>query len=252
MVKSSFDPEKPGKMRESGKRLAEVKHALIDMVVPGLMFEEIEAEAQRLIKKVDSTPSFMTVDGYKYATCITKNEGCCHGLPLGHTVKDGDLITIDVGLVYNEYHSDTSYTVYAGNERKMPSDIRHFLAIGQQALDNAIDKARVGKSVYDISCAIQDTIEDAGYGAVYQLTGHGIGKTLHEDPYIPCVAYSQDKKQKLYDGQTIAIEPMYAMGNPYLILGHDKWTYQTRDKSLTGMFEDTVLITKDSPEILTR
>jgi methionyl aminopeptidase len=252
MRQSVFTPDKPEKMRESGKRLAIVKHSLIEMVKPGLMFEEIEAAAQKLIKEQDSIPSFMTVDGYKYATCITKNEGCCHGIPAGKTVKEGDLITIDVGLVHDGYHSDTSHTVYAGDQQKMPEDVRRFLAIGQQALDNAIDQARIGKTVYDISKAIQDTIENAGYGAVYQLTGHGIGKSLHEDPYIPCVAYVQDKKYKLTEGQTVAIEPMYAMGNPYLVLGKDKWTYETRDKSLTGMFEDTVLITAQGPEILTR
>ncbi|PWU23136.1 type I methionyl aminopeptidase [Candidatus Cerribacteria bacterium 'Amazon FNV 2010 28 9'] len=246
------DPNRIALMREGGARLARVKYALNEMVRPGVLFEEIESEAQRLIKKEDATPSFMTVHGYKYATCITKNEGCCHGVPVGKKVNPGDLITIDVGLVYQGYHTDTSTTVYAGNEAKAPKEIREFMAIGRQALDNAIAKARAGNSVYDISKAIQDTIEDAGYGAVYQLTGHGVGKQLHEDPYIPCVAYVEDKKIKLHEGQTIAIEPMYAMGNPYLILGKDKWTYETRDKSLTGMFEDTVLITSGNPEILTR
>ena len=252
MNRTSFDPEKPQRMRESGKRLAQVKQTLIDAVVPGISFEELEALAQSSIKALGSTPSFMTHPGYKYATCITKNEGCCHGVPVGHVVNEGDIITIDVGLVYNGYHTDTSYTVYAGDPSKMSPKIKRFLQVGKDALDAAIDKARFGNSVYDISCAIQDTIEAAGYGAVYQLTGHGIGKSLHEDPAIPCVAYSQDKREKLKIGQTIAIEPMYAMGNPFLILGKDGWTYQTKDKSLTGMFEDTVLITEHGPEILTR
>ena len=248
----SFDPEKASLMRESGKRLSYVKHALVSMVAPGVFFEEIEKKAQELIASQDSTPSFMTHPGYKYATCLTKNEGCCHGLPIGKTVEEGDLITIDVGLVYKGWHTDTSITVYVGDETKAPEKIRKFLDTGKRALANGIAKAIVGNSVYDISLAIQQTLENSGYGAVYQLTGHGIGKSLHESPYIPDVAYPQDKKLKLSLGQTIAIEPMYAMGNPYLILGKDKWTYETKDRSLTGMFEETVMITSGKPEILTK
>lgn len=248
----SLDPEKAANMRESGRRLSRVKRALAKMVAPGVMFEEIEKKAQELIALEDSTPSFMTFPGYKYATCLTKNEGCCHGLPIGKTVESGDLITIDVGLVYSQWHTDTSITIFAGEESKAPEKIRKFLATGRQALANGIAAARVGNSVYDISLAIQETLEGEGYGAVYQLTGHGIGKHLHESPYIPDVAYAQDKRLKLYEGQTIAIEPMYSMGNPYLVLGADKWTYETRDHSLTGMFEETVMITSGKPEILTQ
>lgn len=246
------DPEKPAKMRESGKRLGRVKRALIAMVKPGVLFEEIEAKAQELIAAEGAAPSFMTVSGYHHATCITKNEGCCHGIPVGKKVEAGDLITIDVGLVFDGYHTDTSYTVYAGDEAKMSEETRRFLAVGKQALEFAISNATAGNSIYDVSLAIQATIEGAGYGCVYQLTGHGIGKSLHEPPYVPCVAFTQDKRLKLVEGMTLAIEPMYAMGNPELILGKDKWTYETKDRSLTGMFEETVLITSGKPEILTR
>lgn len=248
----SIDPDKISLMRESGARLSRVKNGLVAMIAPGVTFEEIEKKAQELIAKEDGTPSFMTFPGYRYATCLTKNEGCCHGLPIGKTAQAGDLITIDVGIVYKGWHTDTSITVYVGEEAKAPASVRTFLEVGRQALANGIAQARVGNSVYDISVAIQDTLEEAGYGAVYQLTGHGIGKSLHESPYIPDVAYPQDKKLKLYEGQTIAIEPMYAMGNPYLILGKDKWTYETKDKTLTGMFEETVLVTSGGPEILTK
>lgn len=238
-------------MRRSGAKLSRVKHALVAMVRPGVLFEELETEARSLIELEGSTPSFMTVDGYKYATCITKNEGCCHGVPAGKKVEAGDLITIDVGLVYAGFHSDTSITVYAGDEKKAPGQIRVFLETGRRALANAIQKAIVGNSVYDISKAIQNTIEAAGYGAVFQLTGHGIGKSLHEPPYVPCVTYEQDKRHKLKEGMTLAIEPMYAMGNPELVLGKDGWTYESIDRSLTGMFEETILITSGKPEILT-
>ena len=247
-----MDTEKIKYMRESGKRLAQVKKELSLMVRPGVAFEAIEAKAQELIKSLDASPSFMTHPGYEYATCITKNEGCCHGVPVGKTINEGDVVTIDVGLVYQGYHTDTTNTVYAGDIDKMPEAIKKFLEVGRQTFDRAIQMARFGNTVYDISKTIQDNLEAAGYGAVYQLTGHGIGKTLHEPPYIPCVAYRQDKKLKLKLWQTIAIEPMYAMGNPHLVLGKDGWTYETKDRSLTGMFEDTVMITPDGPEVLTR
>lgn len=239
-------------MREGGKRLATVRLKVIEAVVPGVSFEHLEEIAQEWIKKLHATPSFPTVDGYKYATCITKNEGCCHGLPVGKVVEEGDLITVDVGLIFDGYHTDTSITVFAGNQEAINDETREFLETGKRALANAISKAKVGNSVYDISRAIEETIEGAGYGAVYQLTGHGVGKKLHEPPYIPCVAFKQDKRLLLTEGQTIAIEPMYSMGNPELVLGADGWVYETKDKSLTGMFEETVLITRSGPEILTK
>lgn len=244
--------EKIEQMRLGGKKLAQVKQALRAMTKPGLRFEEIEAEAQRLIKAAGAVPSFSTVPGYSWATCITKNEGCCHGVPRDKSVEAGDVITIDVGLIYGGFHVDTTTTFYVGDLTAAPESIQRFLVTGQQALDRSIEQAVIGNSVYDISVAMQDVIEEAGYSAVYQLTGHAVGKELHEDPQIPCVAYKSDKKHKLFDGMTIAIEPMFAMGDAKLRLGADGWTYETVDGSLTGMFEDTVLVAPSGPEILTR
>ncbi len=236
-------------MREGGAILARVRDGVVESIKPGVTFEELEALAQKLIKDEGALPSFPTVEGYHWATCITKNEGCCHGIPKGHTVEDKDLITVDVGVLYKGFHTDTSITVPVG---KVSNDILHFLETGKKALENAIDKARVGNTVYDISKAIQDTVEAEGYSSVFQLTGHGISKNLHEEPNIPCFADEDSKKEKLYEGQTIAIEPMYAMGNPRLRLAKDGWTYETVDKSLTGMFEHTIFITGGKPEILTK
>ncbi len=235
-------------MREGGKRLGRIKQQLVEFTHVGTTFEEIEAEAQRLIKEAGAVPSFSTVPGYHWATCIMKNEGMEHGIPQDKTVEDGDIIKIDVGLIYEGYHLDTTVSFIAGTST---TEKEMFLDIGRRALDKAINKARVGNTVYDISSAMQRVIEGAGCSCVYQLTGHGVGKELHEDPSIPCLAQRADKRIKLYEGQTIAIEPMYAMGDATLVVDDDGWTYKTRDGSLAGMFEETVLITKDGPEILT-
>lgn len=245
------DKKKIQAMREGGKLLGQIRQTVADAVIPGVSFEELEALTMKLILDHGAKPSFPTVDGYKYATCITKNEGCCHGVPVGKHVDKGDLITLDMGLIWNGYHLDTTTTVYAGDKKHISGEIAAFMQVGQDALAAGIAQATAGNSVYDISKAIQRTIEAAGCSPVYQLTGHAVGKNLHEDPQIPCVTYRGDKKIRLEEGMTLAIEPMYAAGNAYLILGEDGWTYQTKDKSLTGMYEHTVLVTRGEPEILT-
>lgn len=235
-------------MRRGGKKLSNVKKGLTKFTQVGTSFEAIEAEAQRLIKSQGAKPSFSTVPGYDWATCIMKNDELCHGIPKGKNVEDGDIITIDVGLIENGFHLDTtiSFIVGQADEKKV-----EFLSIGKKSLSKAIEKAKAGNTVYDISRAMEKVVQNRGWGAVYQLTGHGIGRELHQDPSIPCVADKADKRIKLKIGQTIAIEIMYSMGDPFMVQDEDGWTYRSQDGSLTGMFEETVLITDGEPEILT-
>ena len=137
------------------------------------------------IKEAGALPSFSTVQDYKWATCITKNEGVCHGIPSSKiNVENGDIITIDVGLIQDGYHLDTSITFPVGDVSK---ETTQFLEAGQRSLDKAIAKAKAGNTVYDISKAMDKVVQRAGYDAVYQLTGHGIGKELHQDPAVPCI-----------------------------------------------------------------
>lgn len=243
------DKAKIAAMREGGKILGEVRETLLAAVKVGVTAEELEKLAQQLIKKHPGvTPSFQTVSGYDWATCIMKNEEVCHGIPRDKVVEDGDIVTIDVGVLYKGYHTDTTGTVAVG---EVSQQVENFLASGKKALAAAIDQARAGNSVWDVSRAMQKVIEKAGYHMVFQLTGHTIGKHLHEEPYIPCVAQRRDKKVKLIEGQTIAIEPMYTLGNPYLVCEPDGWTYRTEDRSFAAMFEHTVLITNSEAEVLT-
>ncbi len=237
-------------MKEGGKILSSIRNELMDMLEPGISFEILEKTAQkRITQHKGAQPSFSTVQGYSWATCITKNEGVCHGIPQHKKVEENDIITIDIGVLYKGFHTDSADSRYVG---KPSQKIKKFLKTGTNALQTSIDQARIGNSVYDISKAMQKIVESKGYSMVYQLTGHGVGKKLHEEPSIPCIAEKRSKKQKLYDGQTLAIEVMYSMGDAYLECASDGWTYQTVDKSITGMFEHTVLVTQDKPEILTK
>jgi len=248
MAVSNQDLERIKAMTIGGQKLSLIKKALIDYTKPGITFTQIEKQAQLLISQADAKPSFSTVPGYSWATCITKNDGLCHGIPDNSVVNLGDVITIDVGLIQDEYHLDTSITFPVG---KVDPPTQEFLAVGKKALAKAISRAKVGSSVYDVSRMMQKTVEQRGFGAVYQLTGHGVGKQLHMDPSIPCVAVKSDKRVFFKEGQTVAIEIMYTQGDPYLVLSSDGWTYQTQDGSLSGMFEETVLITDKGPKILT-
>lgn len=235
-------------MTKGGALLRGVKKKLEAATIPGVAFEELETLAWQLISQAGATPNFAQVPGYHWATCIMKNDELCHGIPRGKKVAEGDIITIDVGLLYEGWHLDTSISFGVG---KISEEDRHFLEVGKQSLRKAINKARPGSSVYDISQAMQMVVERAGFGAVYQLTGHGIGEELHMEPSIPCVAIRADKRLRIVEGQTLAIEIMYARGNAALKLDDDGWTYRTVDGSLSGMFEETILVTRQGPVVLT-
>jgi len=235
-------------MTVGGKALAKVKRQLKEFVKPGTTYEEIEAFAQQAIATCGMKPSFSTVPDYHWATCIMKNAALCHGIPKNGQVVAGDVVSIDVGLINQGYHLDTSITF--GLE-PLDAKKRWFLTIGQETLNKAIAIVKPGISVYQISRVIEKNLNKHGCGAVYQLTGHGVGKELHEEPAIPCVADPLDKQIKLSADQTIAIEVMYTLGQPDLVLDKNGWTYTTLDGSLSGMFEETVLVTRSGFKILT-
>lgn len=243
------DAQRISAMREGGKRLSVVKHALQKFTRVGMSFEQIEAEAQRLIAAADAKPNFALVPGYHWATCIMRNDELCHGIPQGKSVAEGDVITIDVGLLYQGFHLDTTTTFFVG---EADQTTKEFVQRGREILDAAIFQATLGNSIYDISLEMERGLQRYNYGVVYQLTGHGIGTQLHMEPSVPVFADRSSKRQKLYAGQTIAIEVMYTAGSPDLVVADDGWTYRTQDGSLSGMFEETVLVTKDGPEVLTK
>lgn len=236
-------------MKEGGRRLEKVKESLRKMVKEGVSASRIEEEAVRLIKKAGGEASFKMVEGYSWATCINVNEGLVHGIPKESVVfKKGDLVSVDLGMYYKGFHTDTSFSIAI----EVAPDVKKFLEVGVSALKKAIDKAQAGNRIFDISLAIQETVEEAGFSPIRALTGHGVGKELHEEPQIPCfVAGSRESSPEIKPGMTLAIEVMYAQGKPDVELAQDGWTISVRDGKIAALFEETVAVTPHGPLVLT-
>lgn len=245
-IKSQQDLEK---MKKGGEKLATVRKELEKAVKEGVSAMDIEELANTLIKKEGGEASFKMVPGYSWATCINVNAGLVHGIPKKETIfKKGDLVSVDVGMYLEGFHTDTSTTVLVGEDKGKEK----FLKLGQLALKNAIDQARVGNKIMDISKTIQDVVSGAGYSPIRALTGHGVGRELHEEPYIPCfVSGARAKSPDIEPGMVLAIEVMYAQGADEVTLEEDGWTIRTQDGKISALFEETVAVTADGPIILT-
>jgi len=237
-------------MMEGGKHLSRVKNALKEAVKAGVSAMDIENLAVKLVKEEGCEGSFNKVKGYSWHTCISVNEGLVHGIPTKNMVfKKGDVVSVDVGLYYKGFHSDTSITVGID----VAPEVRKFLNIGQNALEKAIAKARVGNYIFDISKAIQDTIEGAGYSTIKALVGHGVGRELHEDPQIPCFVPSRiEDSPKIVSGMALAIEVMYAMGSDKVEVLEDGWTIAMRDGKISALYEESIAVTQNGPKVMTR
>ncbi len=243
------DHERISAMVEGGEKLGEIRQKLLQFAQVGTTFAQIEAKAQELILQAGAVPSFSTVPGYDWATCTMVNDGLCHGIPNDTVIADGDVLTVDVGLIWKGYHVDSTGTRVVGTTSATKG---RFLELGRTALQKSINKVRAGASVYDVANAMENTLKRGGAGVVEQLTGHGIGKELHMSPNIPCKAYPRDKNIFLTLGQTICVEAMYTLGSPRLVVDKDGWTYRTADGSLSAMFEETVLVGPNGPIVLTK
>lgn len=236
-------------MAEGGKRLARVKEELKKKVKEGVSAWEIETLAFDLIKKEGAEASFKMVPGYSWATCVNVNSGIVHGIPKPEVVfKKGDVVSVDVGIFYKGFHVDTSFTEGLG----VSPEICRFLQAGKEALQKAIEKVRPGNKVYDISQAIQETIELDGYSPIRALVGHGVGRNLHEDPQIPCFTYGKrEDSLEIVPGMVFAIEVMYALGSSDVATEPDGWTIVTQDGKISALFEETVATTTHGPLLLT-
>jgi methionyl aminopeptidase len=236
-------------MKQGGLRLGKVKAALRKMVKAGTKASQIEIEAVRLIEKAGGKPSFKMVEGYSWATCINVNEGLVHGIPKPSLLfKQGDVVSVDVGMYYKGFHTDTSFSVAIEGT----AEVKKFMETGEAALKKAIAEATVGNKIFDISKAIQDTIEAAGYSSIRALTGHGVGRELHEEPKITCfVVEPREESLEIKPGMVLAIEIMYAQGKPDVELAKDGWTISVRDGKISALFEETVAVTPHGPLVLT-
>ena len=238
-------------MREGGAILGQVRQALYEFTQVGVTPKEVEAESQRLIAASGAEVSFDKVPGYSWATCITINDGVVHGIPISDKpFQDGDKVMVDVGVYFKGYHTDSAFTKIVGTSS--PEKDR-FLKAGMEALMNSIQTVRSGAYIGEISEAMQHTLDGYGYKATRELTGHGVGKKLHEEPMIPNVIVGKkEKTPKMYAGQTLAIEIIYMQGKPDLVMEDDGWTISTKDGKLSAVFEETVEVTGDGFSILTK
>lgn len=242
-------------MCEGGAKLGATLQTLLQFSEPGVKLFDIEAFANDLIKKAGAIPSFSTVPGYHWATCLCVNEIVVHGIPTSYVLKDGDVLTIDIGLIYGGFHTDTAWTKIIGVDSSPDKEKKErFLQVGQEALEKAIDLARIGNHIGDISLSTQHIIEGAGYSIVKSLVGHGVGRELHEDPQVPNYARGEAENTYQFRGnETIALEPIYTMGSGSVVYENDDgWTIATRDRSVAAVFEHSLAISENGPIVLTK
>lgn len=235
-------------MRKGGKILSAVLQKLQAESLIGKTGEELNTLAERIIHDAGAEPAFFGYRGFPATICLSLNDEVLHGIPLGKRLKSGDLVTLDAGVLYEEMYTDAAVSFFVGEEKD--SQEEKFLDAGKEALRQAIAIAVEGGRVGDISNCIQKIIEENGFSVVRDYCGHGVGFSLHEGPSIPCYG-EPGQGERLKNGQTLAIEVMYVKGQADLVILSDGWTAVTKDKSLGAVFEQTILVTDQSPEILT-
>jgi methionyl aminopeptidase len=234
-------------MRESamlvGKAIAEVAK----LIRPGVTTAHLDRVADEFIRDNKATPSFKNFQGYPFATCISVNDAVVHGFPSNNELKEGDIVSVDIGVYKNAYHGDSAYTfALAGTSE----DVLHLLKVTRESLYKAIEKAVAGNRVGDIGFAVQDYCEKQHrYGVVRELVGHGLGKSLHEDPQIPNFG-KRGSGGKLNEGMVIAIEPMINLGVKELWYDKDGWTVRTKDGKASAHYEHNVCVKKNKADVL--
>ena len=235
-------------MRESCKILADVFSEMEKAVHPGVSTLDINNLGEKLIRAHGCIPNFLNYNGYPASICVSVNDEVVHGIPhKDHILHEGDIVSLDAGLIHEGYHSDAARTHAVGN---ISEEAKRLIEVTKQSFFEGIKLAVPGNHLFDISEAIQKYVESNGYSVVRDLVGHGIGTHLHEDPQIP--NFKQRRKgMKLRPGMTLAIEPMVNEGSYDVVWLDDDWTVVTEDGSLAAHYENTIVITEDGCEILT-
>lgn len=235
-------------MREAGRILALVHDELGKAIRPGMTTKDIDRLGEKLIRSYGCIPSFLNYNGYPASICVSVNDEVVHGIPTDkRMIREGDIVSLDAGVIYKGYHSDAARTHAVG---KVSPEAEKLIQVTQECFFEGIKYAKEGNYLYDISSAIGRYAEKLGYGVVRDLCGHGIGTHLHESPDIP--NYEMNRRGvRLRKGMTLAIEPMINIGTWEVDWLDDDWTVVTRDGTLSAHYENTVLITEDGPELLT-
>ena len=240
-------PEEIAIMAQAGRILARVIRELKARVAPGLTTQELDKLAEELILSYGAKPAFKGYGGFPNSLCTSLNEQIVHGVPSKRRLIEGDILSLDSGVIYQGFYSDMAVTVPIGS---VSPKILKLIQVTKKALRKAIVQVKPGKTIGDIAFAIQKHVESDGFQVVRQLCGHGIGRQLHEKPDV--LNFGQKHKGlELKEGMVIAIEPMAVIGQPGIKKGPDGFCYQTADHSLSAHFEHTVAVTKEGPRILT-
>lgn len=240
--------EERERMREAGKRLARVHEKLKESIRPGVSTKEIDRVCEELIRSCGCIPNFLHYQGYPASVCVSVNDEVVHGIPReDRLLREGDIVSLDTGLIYRGYHADAARTYGVG---QISEEARKLIDVTRESFFQGIEEAVAGRHLYDISNAIADYVIPYGYGIVYELVGHGIGRNLHEPPEIP--NFPQRRRGiRLKAGMTLAIEPMINIGTGEVEWLDDGWSVVTADHKLSAHYENTVLVTDGRPEILT-
>ena len=241
-------PEEIVTMRAAGKILTEALDRLEEALEPGITTAELDRIAERVITAAGATPSFKGYRGFPASICTSPNEVIVHGIPGNHRLEDGDIISIDVGVLHRGFHADSAWTFPVG---AVPAETADLLKVTEESLNAAIEQCRPGNRLGDVGYAVQEVAEGAGYSIVREYVGHGVGRSLHEEPQVPNYG-PPGRREVLSPGMTLAIEPMVNVGGAATKVLGDGWTVVTADGSLSAHFEHTVAITPQGCQILTR
>lgn len=234
-------------MRRSGRVAARVLSAVMEHVQPGISTQELDELASRLMRKMGARSAFLNYRGYPRSICVSINEEVVHGIPGSRRIKEGDIVSIDVGVIYDGYIGDNAATVVVGN---VAPEILRLVQTTEAALYAAIDRIRPGRRLGEVGHAIETTARRAGFSVVREFVGHGVGRRLHEDPPVPNFG-PPESGPVLVEGMTLAIEPMFNLGTDAVVVREDGWTAVTADGSPSAHFEHTVAVVNGGAEILT-
>ena len=240
-------PEELATMRRGGKILAGALQRLGEAVEPGVTTKELDRLFEEILVRAGAKASFKGYRGFPGSICASPNDVIVHGIPGETVLEEGDVISIDLGVFYDGFHTDSAWTFPVG---EVEPDVARLLEVTQEALEAAIEECRPGSRVGDVGHAVEQVVDPAGFAIVQEFAGHGVGRSLHEEPWVPNYG-PPGKREKLSPGMTIAVEPMVNIGRAETKTLADGWTVVTRDGSRSAHFEHTVAITEDGPLVLT-
>jgi methionyl aminopeptidase len=242
-------PDEVAKMRVAGSIVAETIDTVLAAVRPGVSTADLDAVAEAFIRERKATPSFKGYRGFPASICASLNEEVVHGIPSPKRIlKEGDVLSLDFGAIWDGYHADSAVTVFVAEPPS--AEAEKLVRVTEEALEAGISQTRPGGRLSDISHAVQQVVEGAGFSVVREYVGHGIGRSLHEDPQIPNYGLP-GRGPELRPGLVVAVEPMVTMGDWKTRVLADDWTVVTADRSLAAHFEHTIAVTEDGREVLT-